>query len=243
MKADRILAGGIFGKLPSYGDFLHRRLPSHFVEAWNAWLSQALIESRKVLDDRWTDAYLTSPPWRFLLEPGTVGEEGWIGVLASSVDQVHRCYPITVAVALPEETRLCSLTGEIDPVFDLLERISLQLIDGSLNPDAVTDQIDELTRLVGTRAAPASIFTRGGPEWLMLDQVPSQIAVLAARWRAAATGGGQPLSVWWHKAWGDFEPASIVTVGLPIPEIFVSFLDGAWTDRAWTDKTSRGPST
>lgn len=243
MKADRTLAGGIFGKLPSYGDFLHRRLPSQFVEAWNAWLGRALSESRNALAERWTDAYLTSPPWRFLLEPGTIGEEGWLGVLASSVDQVHRCYPITVAVALPEETSLSSLTDEIDPVFDLLERILLQLIDGSLHPDAVMDQIDELTRLVGARATPASIFTREGSEWLMLGQVPSQIAVLATRWRAAAVQATHPLSIWWHKAWGDFEPVSIVTVGLPAPEIFVSFLDGAWTARAWTDKSSGGTST
>ena len=56
---------GFYGKLPSHGDFLRRRLSDAFVGGWDAWLQDCLAGSREALGDRWLDVYLTSPAWRF----------------------------------------------------------------------------------------------------------------------------------------------------------------------------------
>ena len=63
---------GLYGKLPSHGDFLRRRTSDAFVSVWDAWLQDCLASSRSALGDRWLDVYLTSPAWRFAWRRGCV---------------------------------------------------------------------------------------------------------------------------------------------------------------------------
>ncbi|MGH8326957.1 MAG: type VI secretion system-associated protein TagF, partial [Steroidobacteraceae bacterium] len=76
---------GFYGKLPCRGDFMQRRAPQGFVDAWDAWLSQCLHMSRQQLAERWLDMYLTSPVWRFVLAEGICGEAAYAGVMLPSV--------------------------------------------------------------------------------------------------------------------------------------------------------------
>ena len=48
---------GFFGKLPSAGDFVQRRLPAGFVDVWDSHFESAVAESRRVLGGDWHDAY------------------------------------------------------------------------------------------------------------------------------------------------------------------------------------------
>jgi len=61
---------GFYGKLPSHGDFLRRRVSDAFVDGWDAWLRECLASSRTALGAQWLDVYLTSPAWRFVCAPG-----------------------------------------------------------------------------------------------------------------------------------------------------------------------------
>ena len=63
---------GFYGKLPSHGDFLRRRVSDAFVGGWDAWLQECLAASRAALGERWLDVYLTSPAWRFVCAAGRV---------------------------------------------------------------------------------------------------------------------------------------------------------------------------
>src|SRR5262245_9081559 len=92
---------GFFGKLPSHGDFLERRLPVGFREVWDDWLQGCLAESQRVLGGSWLDCYLPSPIWRFFLAEGAAGPASAAGVLVPSVDRVGRYFPFTVTVDLP----------------------------------------------------------------------------------------------------------------------------------------------
>src|SRR5690606_10627892 len=92
---------GFYGKLPSRGDFVSRRLAQDFVGHWDAWLQQGLAASQAALGERWLDVYLTSPIWRFAVAPGLIAEAGYVGVLVPSVDRVGRYFPLTAALALP----------------------------------------------------------------------------------------------------------------------------------------------
>ena len=94
-------AVGFFGKLPSHGDFLERRVARTFREVWDAWLQRSLNESREALGARWLDCYLTSPLWRFFLSGGVAGAASYLGLLLPSVDRVGRYFPLTVAAELP----------------------------------------------------------------------------------------------------------------------------------------------
>jgi len=87
---------GFYGKLPCNGDFLHRRLPREFLEVWDGWICQSLMESRLRLQDRWREAYLRSPVWRFVLARGLCGNGLYAGVMLPSVDRVGRCFPLAI---------------------------------------------------------------------------------------------------------------------------------------------------
>ena len=58
---------GLYGKLPTHGDFLRRRVPDDFVALWDEWLQRCIADSRAALGEAWLETYLTSPVWRFSL--------------------------------------------------------------------------------------------------------------------------------------------------------------------------------
>ena len=91
--------GGFYGKLPSEGDFVTRRLPWEFTSAWDDWLQQGMQASREALGERWLELYLSAPIWRFQVAPGVCGPIGWRGLFFASVDRVGRYFPLTLAFA------------------------------------------------------------------------------------------------------------------------------------------------
>lgn len=104
---------GFYGKLPSEGDFVTRRLPWEFTSAWDDWLQQGLQASRAALGERWLAQYLSAPVWRFQIAPGVCGPQGWIGLFFASVDRVGRYFPLTVATPDPVGVpSLATLSGD-----------------------------------------------------------------------------------------------------------------------------------
>jgi len=94
-------AVGFYGKLPGCGDFVRRRVTEAFVEPWDRWLQRGLEASRRSLAAQWLDVYLTSPVWRFAFAAGVCGSQPVVGVLAPSVDNVGRYFPMTIVATLP----------------------------------------------------------------------------------------------------------------------------------------------
>ena len=92
---------GLFGKLPSRGDFVQLGLPGSFVRPWDAWLQQAMAGSQGCMGDAWLPAYLESPVWRFMLPDGMCGPGAVLGLLMPSVDRVGRYFPLTLAAVFP----------------------------------------------------------------------------------------------------------------------------------------------
>jgi type VI secretion system protein ImpM len=230
--------GGLFGKIPSLGDFFTRRLPSHFVSAWDDWLSRSIAASQSDLGEAWTRAYLSSPPWRFALDPGLAGPEGWIGILASSIDQFQRCYPITIAIPLPPGTRLSKLDGEIDTGATALETIALQLIAGTLSLEMAAAALDlAAPRLLSSAFVNRNLRHVSGACLRASGARPS-IAMMATRPGDVDGYGGPPrgVSLWWHEHWNGAPPVAVVATGLPAPEVFSGLLDGRWRDHGWFDE-------
>ena len=92
---------GFYGKLPSHGDFLRRRVSDAFVGVWDGWLQECIAASRAILGERWLDVYLTSPAWRFACAAGTFGAAPIAGVMVPSVDRVGRYFHLTFVAELP----------------------------------------------------------------------------------------------------------------------------------------------
>lgn len=92
---------GWYGKLPGMGDFARRRLPDHFLQAWDTWLQNGMHAMRSRHAD-WVDRYLQGPVWFFALGTEVIGPLPWVGILMPSVDSAGRYFPLAVLKALDE---------------------------------------------------------------------------------------------------------------------------------------------
>jgi type VI secretion system ImpM family protein len=96
---------GIYGKLPSYGDFVRRGLPQSFVQPWDAWLQVCLGELRETFGPDLAPLWSHAPAWRFRLPAGVCGDATVTGVMLTSEDSVGRLFPLTLAaVVAPDES-------------------------------------------------------------------------------------------------------------------------------------------
>ncbi|MBD7923360.1 type VI secretion system-associated protein TagF [Xanthomonas sp. CFBP 8703] len=93
---------GFFGKLPSAGDFVQRRLPPAFVEPWDRHFSQLIAGARDQLGTQWAPAYRGSGLHAFVLGSGLCGAGAWAGVLGPGEDRVGRCFPLAIALPLAQ---------------------------------------------------------------------------------------------------------------------------------------------
>lgn len=225
---------GVFGKIPANADFVHRDLPQTFVTPWDQWLSESLTDSRQVLGDAWMPTYLKSPPWRFALDVGVAGPHSWMGVLLSSIDQVRRCYPLTLAVALPGNVAIGRLRLDFDQLLDRLEEIALALVAGERPLEEAVIKIEPIAREIDRKARSSPILLRWGDARATVcvdpPRAPPISAMLADHWSGAPAAGA---SCWWHRGWGGRDAARVVAEGLPPPGGFVAFLDASWASHGW----------
>src|SRR6266850_2540166 len=166
---------GLFGKLPSHGDFLRRRASDAFVDAWDSWLRECLAASREALGERWLDVYLTSPAWRFVCAAGTCGPAPVIGLMVPSVDRVGRYFPLTLVAELPDDASPIAAATSSAMFFERAERLLIDTlaaeeIDFERFDDRVVslgDTLESLTLppLVALDRAAAAIAVDGAQAW------------------------------------------------------------------------------
>lgn len=160
---------GFYGKIPSEGDFVTRRLPWEFTSAWDDWLQQGMQASRDALGARWLERYLSAPIWRFQVAPGVCGPIGWRGLFFASVDRVGRYFPLTLAFADTGPTALTALSGEAE-AWIAVEDAALSGLAPTL-PIAAFDRLMDALALPGAApvaavdpARPRVCFYTGGSE-------------------------------------------------------------------------------
>jgi type VI secretion system protein ImpM len=153
---------GLYGKIPSEGDFVTRRLPWEFTAAWDDWLQQGMQASRAALGERWLEIYLSAPVWRFHAAPGVFGPQGWRGLFFASVDRVGRYFPLTLAVADGAAPSIDSISADAEAW--------LAAEDAALAALAPTLSVDALDRGVETLAVPAAppVAASAAPQRLVL---------------------------------------------------------------------------
>ena len=149
---------GFYGKIPSEGDFVTRRLPWEFTSAWDDWLQQGMQASREALGAGWLDIYLSAPIWRFQLAPGVCGPHGWRGLFFASVDRVGRYFPLTLAFAEGSMPALESLSAD-EAAWFAAEDAALAALAPTLSLDAL-DRVVEALALPAASPAPAGATTR-----------------------------------------------------------------------------------
>jgi len=241
---------GLFGKLPSHGDFLRRRASDAFVDTWDGWLRECLSESRASLGERWLDVYLTSPAWRFVCAAGACGPAPVIGLMVPSVDRVGRYFPLTLVAELPEDVSPVAAATSSGTFFERAERLVIETLAAEdIDFESFDQQVIELgdslesitlPPLVALDRAAAAIAGDGAQAWQIplgdvLQLAPALQQVLSLRLSSLY----QPLVLWWTEGSSIVEPSCLIAKGLPNPASFGALLDGEWTESHWRAVSAR----
>jgi type VI secretion system protein ImpM len=233
---------GIFGKLPTRGDFVTRSLPVSFVEPWDLWLQHAISDSRDQLDEDWLDIYLTSPIWRFVLSPSVVDQSAWAGMLMPSVDRVGRYFPLTLAVPLrPNDTAFRAMTDEND-WFNAAEALLLSCLETEFDMEGFDERLARL-------GVPSSVSAEdgGSPLPTTIDKPVAAALRIATPSNAKLDAAFPSLlshafselyfaySLWWTGGSERISPSLLVCQGLPPVQGYCAMLAGDWTQRGWQE--------
>ena len=236
---------GFYGKLPSHGDFVRRRVSDAFVTIWDAWLQECISASRRALGEEWLDVYLTSPAWRFAFAPGACGSSVVVGVMAPSVDRVGRYFPLTIAAELPDTIGPIAAATSGAAFFGSAERLLIETL--AAEPldfdrfdrqaealDAALACIGDAASLTLEDASAAILADAGGVRWQVPLGAPAQIGatfeqLIACRLQSLY----QPLVMWWTEGSSIVQPSCLLGRGLPHPDSFSALLDGSWTAGRW----------
>jgi type VI secretion system protein ImpM len=233
---------GFFGKLPSHGDFIERRVGSAFRDLWDEWMQRCIVESRQELAGRWLDCYLTSPMWRFYLCDGVAGVGSYAGLLLPSVDRVGRYFPLTVVVELPIGIPAAGFAAAASDWFEEIEQLcadalqnpqfDLGAFDAAL--EASADKLSGVDRLQA-----ATVFPGNSSQWHWpTASVNGFAAAVSAPLMSMAQGALRPMTMWWTAGSELIEPCVLLNRALPRPDSFAALLAGTWNDGRWDGEVS-----
>lgn len=218
---------GLFGKLSAKRDFIAIATPRNFLETWEPWMQSSLSASRHQLGERWQQAFLTAPVWRFWLG-GAICGTTVAGALMPSLDGLGRYYPLTLHAVADAGAPIAPPDIDAqDEWFDIAERFLLSTLDRDAAFEEVSAALDHLA--IPTTKPPGS----ANPEIVLLGKglagtrtsVDSFSASLSSL-RAANPDIYSAASFWWTAGGEGFPPLALSCRGLPDPFRYATFLSG-----------------
>lgn len=234
---------GLYGKLPTHGDFLRRRVADDFVTGWDSWLQQCMADSRAALGDAWLDTYLTSPVWRFALMPRVCGAAAVAGLLVPSVDRVGRYFPLTLVWPTPSELTTLEVALLFRDGFEHAERLLIDTLASEhfefaefdrsvMDLAAYFDVAEEGELRLTPASARAFASPLAGSRCVPLREAVAlgtpALQLLGHFLESNASG-----AVWWTDGSAAVAPSWLMTRGLPESAQFNAMLDGAWAAAGW----------
>jgi len=234
---------GFYGKIPSRGDFISRRVSREFSDYWDAWLQNALSCSRTQLSNDWLNVYLTSPIWRFVLSPGMCGQQLWMGVVMPSVDKVGRYFPLTIVTPLAKDLNPFNVAKLALNWFNNAEAIALStLAEQSFDFDSFDKQVEALAanfpnfegKSMGSGGADVNSRTSKGWRIPVRDASSVDQSYTSLLWQLT-NNRFSTYSLWWCDGSEHIEPSMLVSDGLPSVESYAAMLDGKWQQWSWND--------
>ena len=99
---------GLFGKMPSTGDFVSRGLSPRLCDGLDRLLQAALLAATSEGLDR-SELMAQSPPIMLTIRPGVLCETGFNGLWYPSCDRVGRVFPMCVGLETAADSSLLPL--------------------------------------------------------------------------------------------------------------------------------------
>ena len=229
MTSDIVVPPGWYGKLSSLGDFASRRLAPAWTDACDEWLSACIASSRSQLGDRWLEAYLSAPVWRFAWAPDVIDAQWWFGVLMPSCDNVGRYFPLLIAQ--PRHHAPLDRQGleHLELWWRHVSRAAMQTLHDHSNVQSFEAELAEAPAWPAELVPGAPMTTPSDGFWRFQVGASSGLVDMMTHWGSKLMLERlSGCSIWWPTV--EVGQASTMTVspGLPAAERFSDLLNGSW---------------
>jgi type VI secretion system protein ImpM len=220
----------LFGKLGAKRDFIALATPRRFLETWEPWVQACMSASRHRLGDRWQNAFLTAPVWRFWLGADIAGATV-MGAIMPSVDGVGRYYPLTLlAAADPLYSIPPPDLNPQDQWFAEAEEFLLSTLDQARSFDDVSAALEALpTPLTEATISSSNEILAVGDTMAGIVSAGKTFRDSLLMLRQSNHGSSAAASFWWTEGGGDFPPMALCSRGMPDPFRYTSMLTGNLT--------------
>lgn len=139
---------GFYGKIPSTGDFISRRLSQPVIFIWDNWLRHCLYETKTLAASAQSqDRRHCTNIWNFVVPP-TICAEPLIGMIAPSYDRVGRQFPFTLFKSITTTLTDTRQLAQIGDFFSTHQPIIRALFQRHLS----ISQLEQLLADVGNDA-------------------------------------------------------------------------------------------
>jgi len=188
----------------------------------------ALSASRQSLGERWQEAFLKAPIWRFWLGADLCGATV-AGAFMSSLDGVGRYFPLTVFAYADADPPIPP--PELDAHeawFAAAEEFLLSALDENISFEAVSAELDRLPPPPERAVAPPSdgvIMFSDGTVALAHDGPPG-VDIFASIRRADHAGVYAAATFWWTAGGEGYQPIAFSGRRMPNPFRFAQMLTG-----------------
>ena len=224
---------GLFGKLQAKRDFIAVATPRSFLSVWEPWLQGCISASRMQLADKWQNAFLTAPVWRFWLGAEICGEIV-AGALMPSMDGVGRYFPLTFLAFAEPGDRLPP--PEIDPCeswFAAIEEFLFVTLDATRPYEAITQALTAFPPPAAANPEWPAGLTVLAPRPGIVSMAEDGFATAFSRARIAdAANASAGMSFWWTAGGEGYPPHALAAPRLPDPYLYAAMLTGAFADAA-----------
>jgi type VI secretion system protein ImpM len=186
-----------------------------------------MAASRNSLGDRWAQAFLTAPIWRFWLGAELCGTTV-VGAFMSSLDGIGRYFPLTLFVCADEN--MAMPPPEIDPQddwFAAVEHFLLSALDERTSFEETQSALGDLRLPASHNTDHSADGTAGalGSSIAKIGQsaLPEAFAAMRRTDHAAIYSAA---TFWWTAGGEGYEPMVIGGRRMPSPYLFSAMLSG-----------------
>lgn len=233
----------IFGKLPSYGDFVRHNMPSVLRDLFEHWTLTSFEALQQQMGHAWKQTYAKSPIWHFALASSTLTDDHSVaGVMAASVDMAGRCYPFIVLGFIKSALNPFSLMRSLAAYHDDVELLLNTLVTtahphitnvqrGDFSPSKLLSQFTDIYQSFSgdhLTSVPMSAPKISQSSGVLTDVLHTDITrcheSLLERLSMPRTTSTQPISIWYTGEKPSISARQRYLFGLPSPDMFYQFL-------------------
>ena len=228
LTGERRTAAAWFGKLPSAGDFVGRRMPHAMESEWDQWMRAGLDQLRHEGGANWQESFVQCPMWFFITPTQTRGGLA-AGAIAPSIDRVGRYYPIVVmTLSSPDSPKLAG-DGQIAQYFAEVRQAIVDARRVPLQPPELDDRLSTVcSPFEAQRHAPGNALIGDILTDLHIAEMqssPQTVCLPPLEWRQIV-GGDAGTSLWWVSPTAQFRQDLVVHHGPMHRPLFARLFKG-----------------